>query len=304
VVALGYHRIGDSAGSLFDHGLWSATPEGFDWQVRFLKKHFDVIGPGDLAPALARGRGRFALLTFDDGYRDNYTLAFPILKRHGVGATFFVSTGFLDQPHIAWWDEIAWMVRTSRRGSIPAGPWLSGPVAFDEPGRHQAIRLLLRKYKSLPGNEVNSFVDYLADETGSGRFPNGDIGETWMTWDMVREMRAEGMWFGGHTVNHPILARLPREQQHWEIGECKKRLEAELGEPIISFSYPVGGLHGFNADTRQCLQEEGVPLAFSYYGGFRRFDPWDAYDIRRIPVEQDTNSSLFRAKMTLPQFFA
>src|SRR5688500_1041522 len=84
IIALAYHRIGDEGASGFDQGLWSATVQAFDAQMAFLKKQCDVVGPSDLKDVIKKGRGRFALVTFDDGYRDNYEQAFPILKSHGL----------------------------------------------------------------------------------------------------------------------------------------------------------------------------------------------------------------------------
>ncbi len=71
-----------------------------------------------LPRVLAAKRGRYGMITFDDGYRDNHATALPILKREGVTATFFVATGFIDAPRLPWWDEIAWMVRTSRQDGL------------------------------------------------------------------------------------------------------------------------------------------------------------------------------------------
>ena len=304
VLTLGYHRIGEGRDSPFDRGLWSATPDVFDAQMHFLKKYFEVIGPADLRDVLDKARGRYVLVTFDDGYRDNYEWAFPILRAHGVTATFFIATGFLDRPRVPWWDEIAWMVRTSPRRGVPAGPWLPANVRFDEPGREEAVQALLRQYKALPGEATYAYLNYLAEATASGRCPSEAARNTWMTWDMVRELRAAGMAVGGHTVEHPVLARLARARQAEEIAGCKRRLEAELGGPMTCFSYPVGGPGAFNEDTRACLEENGVELAFSYYRGFRRFDDWDPYDIRRIPVETDTSLDRFRGALTLPQVIA
>jgi peptidoglycan/xylan/chitin deacetylase (PgdA/CDA1 family) len=126
----------------------------------------------------------------------------------------------------------------------------------------------------------------------------------WMTWDMLREMKAGGMWLGGHTVNHPVLARLDRDRQAQEISGCAKRLREELGEPMRWFSYPVGGPDAFNDDTRECLRDAGVETAFSYYGGYRRFDDWDRYDVRRVAVDADVADTRFRAMLALPQAFA
>jgi peptidoglycan/xylan/chitin deacetylase (PgdA/CDA1 family) len=303
VLGLAYHRIGDPAGSPFDHGLWSATPDAFDQQVRFLTRHFDVIGPDDLETALRRRRGRYVLITFDDGYRDNYEHAFPILRSHAAGGLFFVTTGFLDRPGLSWWDEIAWMVRTSPRPGLPAGPWLPAPVPFDPPDRGRAICTLLSRFKQLPTADTPAYLDFLADATGRGRYAGPDADQMWMTWDMVREMAAGGMWVGGHTVTHPVLGRADRARQEEEILRCGRRLEQELGRPMRSFSYPIGSPTAFNADTRDCLRAAGVRFAFSYYGGYRRFDDWDDYDVRRLAVELDTTPDLFRAMVTLPQVF-
>jgi peptidoglycan/xylan/chitin deacetylase (PgdA/CDA1 family) len=304
VLSLNYHRIGDGRDSIFDRGLWSATPEGFDRQIALLKTHCDVIAPPDVKDVVAKGRGRYALVTFDDGYRDNYEQAFPILKSHGVPGTFFVTTGFLDRPCLPWWDEIAWMVRSCRKAAIPAGGWLIGDVPLKDAERETAVRTLLRKFKSLPHAETGRYIDYLAEVTGSGRFAGGDLSELWMTWEMLREMRSVGMCIGGHTVNHPVLARLPIEGQATEIAECKQRLEAELGGPMQFFSYPVGGPTAFNQDTRTCLHAEGVELAFSYYGGFRRFNDADPYDVPRVAIEQWSTDADLTALLALPQVFA
>jgi peptidoglycan/xylan/chitin deacetylase (PgdA/CDA1 family) len=304
VLALAYHRIGDGSASPFDRGLWSASPAALDAQIQFLKRHFDIIGPANLVDLVRRARGRYILISFDDGYRDNYEHAFPILRSHGVGAMFFITTGFIDRPRCPWWDEIAWMVRRSRRGGVPGGPWLPSLVPFDEPGRDRAVRTLLRRYKSLAGKDTEAYLDFLAEATESGRYASADMRETWMTWDMVREMRAGGMWIGGHTVNHPVLARLTRSEQEREIAGCGKRIAEELGEPMRCFSYPVGGQTSFTNDTRTCLTEQGVEFAFSYYGGYRQFNDWDPYDIRRYRMETDVNLDLVCACATFPQVFA
>src|SRR5262245_32303225 len=165
---------------MFDRELWSADAELFEEQIRICKTHVDLIGPNDLPNVLNR-KGRYALITFDDGYRDNYEVAFPILQRERVPAVFFVATGFLDHPRLPWWDEIAWMVRTSRRASIE---WTGGEIPFDEPDREVAVRSLLRGYKASPAGQVDEYLEALARATGTGRY-NQSGRHFWMTWDMV-----------------------------------------------------------------------------------------------------------------------
>jgi peptidoglycan/xylan/chitin deacetylase (PgdA/CDA1 family) len=304
VLVLNYHRIGDSSTSSLERNIFSAAPQALDHQLAFAKKHFDIIEPQDLPGLVGSRRGRFLLFTFDDGYRDSYEHAFRLLKAHGVPATFFLTTGFIDNPRLAWWDEMAWMVRRSSHDRLDRGPFLQAPLQLDHPSCELALRALLRVYKALPGNGTERFLDWLAESTGSGRADTTAARDVWMSWDMAREMRAAGMSFGGHTVNHPILGSLPISRQAEEIAGCKRRLEAELGEPMRWFSYPVGTKRAFNRETRSCLEGLNVELAFSFYGGFGRMHSWDPFDIPRATVGRATTEQLFRAALTLPQVFA
>jgi peptidoglycan/xylan/chitin deacetylase (PgdA/CDA1 family) len=268
-----------------------------------LKSRFAVIGADKLDMALASGKGQYVLITFDDGYRDNYLHGFPILKQHGVPATFFIATGFIDNPRLTWWDEIAWMVRTSRKAVIDLPGWLPTPVRFDKIDLQVAIRILTRRYAALDTTKHISFLEAIGKATGTGRYDRSESKTMWMTWDMIREMRGAGMSIGGHTVNHPLLAKLSRDEQKKEIVSCGRRLVEEIGEPMHSFSYPFGAASVFNSETRECLREAGVRFAFSYYGGFRRFTEWDEYDIRRLAVESFRTLDWFKATVELPNLF-
>jgi peptidoglycan/xylan/chitin deacetylase (PgdA/CDA1 family) len=304
LVVLNYHRVGDGRGSLLDRDLWSTTPEAFADQVQYCKAHFDVIRAEELADLPSRRKGQYVLFTFDDGYLDNHTAVFPILKKHGVTATFFIATGFIDQRRLAWWDEVAWMVRTSGKDRIHLPGWLPDPVLFDEPDCQQAIQVLQQAYKNMASDRTAAYLDALGEALGTGRSGLEEGGKMWMTWDMIREMRRAGMTIGGHTVSHPILAQMGPEQQWHEISDCGRRLQEELREPMHFFSYPDGRRQRFNDDTRACLRRAGVRFAFSYYGGWQSLLGWDSYDMRRVGVEDYITSSWFRAIVELPGVFA
>lgn len=304
LLILNYHRIGDPCRSLLDRNLWSATQDDFDYQVGLAAKNFDIIGLSDLESALRERRGRFVMFTFDDGYRDNYTHGYQVLKAHGVPATFFLTTGFVDKPQVPWWDEIAWMVRSSPLSALDVNHWTSTPVPFDEPHRETAIRRLLNVFKGLPGELTADYMAFLSEGLQTGRCPSSIAHELWMTWDMIREMRRNGMTFGGHTVTHPILANLSAEQQDWEVSECQRRLTQELGERAFAFSFPVGGRSSFNAFTRTSLTNHGFRLAFTYYGTYCRLGHKDLHAISRTAIETDIDQPQFRAVVTLPQLFA
>ena len=304
LLVLNYHRIGDCRHSPLDRELWSAGVEDFDQQVRAVSRDFDIVGMDDLEHVLARQNGRYVLITFDDGYVDNYIDAFPILKSYGAKATFFITTGFLDVPRIPWWDQIAWMVNHSTVAAIPSGDWFHAPVKLGRGDRSEAIRSCLNVYKRLEGQRTAAYLEFLTEALQSGCCPDQVAHELWMTWPMIREMSQAGMTIGGHTVNHPILANLTPEEQDFEVRECQRRLTTELGRPATAFSYPVGGRSSYNRFTCEALERHGFRWGFTYLGGHLRTPSTNRYEIPRTAVETDVSHAMFSAMVTLPQLFA
>jgi len=306
VLVLNYHRIGAGSDAPWDRGLYSCTAEALDEQLALLVRDADVIGPEDVGDVVTARGGRHVLLTFDDGYRDNHDVALPLLRRHGLRATFFLATGFLDEPRIAWWDEISWMVRHARTDRVPASGGLPREVPLARAGGDDdvAIAALIAHYKRLQGSQTARFLDVLGEETGAGRCaPDAGAGQ-WMTWDMARALRDAGMAVGGHTVSHPILSRLPPAEQEREIAVCAQRLRAELDQPMRWFSYPVGSRDTYDANTRAVLRRQGTELAFSFYGGYQRPRRFDPYDVPRIHVGPRLTRQVLHATLRLPQLFA
>lgn len=303
VLVLNYHRIGDPEASVWDHALYSATAEALDLQVAYLARHTELLGPEHLDGAAREPRGRHVLLTFDDGYRDNYELAFPVLGAHGAKALFFVIAGFMDEGTTAWWDEIAWMLHTGDRSRpIPAGEGLQATMAREPGDAERVIQALVARYKTLEGDQTDAYLNHLGRALGTGRCPD-DPGH-WMTWDMAREMQRAGMGIGGHTMTHPVLARLPVEEQRQEIRGCAERLREELGEPMRWFSYPVGGRTSFTPETQRLVADAGAQLAFSFYGGVGRLTTERSLDVRRINVGPTMTQPILQATVGLPRLFA
>ncbi|HSS06001.1 MAG TPA: polysaccharide deacetylase family protein [Rhodanobacteraceae bacterium] len=300
ILGLNYHRIGDAGTTRLDRDLWSACEETFDQQLAYIKQNCDVITPNDIDEVRRNPRGVYVLVTFDDGYRDNYELAYPALRRHGIPATFFVSTGFVDRPRLPWWDEIAAIIASTSLDVVYLDPWLAEPLPLGPGQRPKATRAVLAAYKRLQGSDAVAMLDRLRAMANVDT--SGLADSLWMTWDMLREMAAHGMTIGGHTVNHVILSRVPKEEQWREISGCARRLEEELGTPMRYFAYPVGKRSSFNADTVDCLERAGVRYAFTYYGGFAAADA-NPYDMPRMAIEPDVDREWFRAMLEVPRVF-
>lgn len=277
LLVLNYHRIGDANASPLDPNLFSASVEAFEQQVDDLAREADVIALADAPAALRARRGRRVLITFDDGYRDAFEVAFPVLRRAGLPAAFFIVTDFLDAPRVSWWDELAWMG--------------AGPEA-------------VAAYKRLGEGETEPFLDRVGERTGRGRAPAEIADGTWLTWDGARRMRDAGMSFGGHTASHPVLARLTAERQREEIRTCAERLADELGIVMRAFSYPVGSPDSFDATTMRLVREAGCEVAFAFGGGYARARRTDALAIPRMSVGPWLSRDMARAATVLPQLFA
>lgn len=182
---------------------------------------------------------RSLCITFDDGYADNHDVALPILQSHGLSATFFVTTGVIDGG-VMWNDTVIESVRRARVSQIDGrdlGLHALGAMPLDGAAqRRAAIERLLLAVKHLEPTERADRVDRLRRLAGLQELPS----DTMMTVAQVRGLRDAGMQIGGHTVTHPILARLDDDAARYEIAEGKRVLEAWLGEEVPLFAYPNG----------------------------------------------------------------
>jgi peptidoglycan/xylan/chitin deacetylase (PgdA/CDA1 family) len=300
ILILNYHRMGDGTRWETGRDVWSATAEQFDEQVAFLARNFDLVRPHEIEAVLADPHGRGVAITFDDGYRECHDIAFPILRASDAAALFFLTTGFLDGTRTAWWDEVTWMVGRSERARLEADEWIPEPLDLTEAAREASIAALVSRYKALPGDRAEDYLDHLGRVTGSGRRDPAANRDAWLTWEMVRTMREGGMTMGGHTVNHPVLARHDRDAQHAEAEGCLARIEEETGERPSSFSYPDGVRGSFDATTKSVLEACGIRYGFSNYGGIAKPGHADLRDVPRISVGHTITRDRFRATATLP----
>lgn len=300
ILVLNHHRVAYPDACPYDHGVIDSTPEQFERQIRWLQRHFRILTLEEVEEAVA-GRRPIrdcgALITFDDGYIDNYAVAFPILKSLGVQGTFFLPTSYVGSSRAPWWDSIAYVVRRSPRGRIR----LEYPHALElelAGDREEAVTKLLRLYKSPEVAEPQRFLDALSEACG-GTGPE-DAGEPlFLDWRQAAEMLRAGMAIGSHTHTHELLAKLTPEAQHEELRRSRDLLQENLGITVRSLAFPVGSRASFSAATREALQQTGYRLAFSYYGGVNFPGTLDPYNLLRLGVERSTPPELFRLRTTL-----
>lgn len=273
-----FHRVLPEPDSIFPHEMHARR---FDAVCGWLKYWFNVL-PLDQAVARLKDGGlpaRAACITFDDGYADNHDVAMPILLRHGLPATFFIATGFLDGGRM-WNDTIIESVRLCKSASLDLGDMGRLPVgtAVEQTA---AIKDLIGRIKYLPVAERVARAESIARAAHAE--PPANL---MMTSAQVLSMRHAGMQIGAHTVSHPILVRLGEAQVREEIGGSKDYLEQLLGERVGLFAYP-NGKPGDDYDARAVavVRELGFDAAVStQWGAARtgtdlfqipRYTPWN-----------------------------
>jgi len=126
LLVLTYHRLGNKPDCDFDRGVISASADQFDQQIAFLKRRFPIVDFEEALRLLRNPTGMkhyYVLLSFDDGYLDNYEAALPVLRAHGCSAIFFVVPQLVGTATLPWWDEIAFLVRSCRRSTLEISPY-------------------------------------------------------------------------------------------------------------------------------------------------------------------------------------
>jgi len=299
LIILNYHRIGNADETPFDSGVFSATAEQFDLQIAYLKRRFHIASLEEVF-AMMDGdtpQATSVLITFDDGYRDNYTLAFPILRSNGVQAVFFLPTAFIGTGKLPWWDIIAYIIKRSVKSRIHLE--YPEPVDF-ELTRDQARQVciqILRVFAQTAVKDTERFLADLERECEVSR-PEAGAERCFLNWDEARDMQRQGMAFGSHTHSHEILTKLSPELQREEVRYSREIMERELNRHLDILAYPVGLKHCFSDETIRALQDTGYRAAFSFYGGSNRTRSIRPFDIRRYGVA-DQSYARFRLQTTL-----
>jgi peptidoglycan/xylan/chitin deacetylase (PgdA/CDA1 family) len=280
-----YHRVLARKDPLFPGEVDRAQ---FDAQMALVKASCQVMPLIEAVRALRSGTlpPRAACITFDDGYADNATVALPVLQRHGLHATFFVATGFLNGGRM-WNDTIIELVRAAPGPLFDAGSIGLGahPIGSDAE-RSAAIGKLIGKLKYLPMAARLAEVQRLQEALGLA-LPD----ELMMNTAQLQSLHRAGMHIGGHTVNHPILARLDAGEARREMAEGKAALEAMTGAPVRLFAYPNGKpREDYLPEHVAMARELGFEGAVSTAWGARkdnadvyqlpRFTPWDRSPLR------------------------
>lgn len=279
---LTYHRVGESYNQLFmDEYL-------FEQQLIWLKRYFSPIGLAEGLSLQKEGRlpKRAVAITIDDGYLDSYTKIFPLLKKHNLTATFFISTSGLKTGFL--WDElISSAILTLAFDFLEFDfEGESYPLStYNE--RLNCSKKIIKKIKYCSLVERDRLISLLLRQTGQPELSHQFLNE-----EQILTLHSAGMGIGAHTVNHPILTCEKEGTAEAEIVESKQRLEKIIGVPVKFFAYPNGKSNvDFNDKHQELVKACGFDAAFTTDWGciesssgnpyeLKRFTPWDVTEAK------------------------
>ncbi|MBC7329574.1 polysaccharide deacetylase family protein [bacterium] len=257
----------------------------FREQIEFLCRNFEVIPLSIIAHCIHK-REPFpknsVAITIDDGYKDNYLLAYPILKENKVPATIFLTTSYIDGKQTPWEAKVSFAISHTSIKELS----LEGIGRFNlrgEKRRYIAREMIIKRLKKVSEKRKKVLIEKLIKRCDV-EIPPCLGKELMLSWNEIREMNGEGIEFGAHTVHHPELTNIPLTEAKWEIEESKRELEEGLGKQVFAFAYPSGI---YNKGIVRLVKNAGFLCAVTT--SLREVKPWsNPYELgRAIGIDED-----------------
>jgi peptidoglycan/xylan/chitin deacetylase (PgdA/CDA1 family) len=282
----------------------------FAWQMRYLAKHFCCLRLEE-AVALLRGDRPLprhsVVVTFDDGFRNNLRYAFPILRRYGVPATIFLTTGHIGRGiQLLWTERVGRLLRAAALGQTLEIPDGEAPraVSFRTAAeRDEAARVVMKRLKAMPSRKRDAAIGELETQLRAANREPDAGGEpdaeryTFLTWTEAQDLARGGMTIGSHTVEHPIMSSLDEDRREFEVVASKLEIERQLGAPCTLFSYPNGTADDFGERDKACLQRAGYAAAVTQIAGLND-ERTDLFALRRLNIGRGHGRQLFAAQVS------
>jgi peptidoglycan/xylan/chitin deacetylase (PgdA/CDA1 family) len=270
----------------------------FERQMAYLKSNFNIISLGHYVFARRSGhdiRSPSVIVTFDDGYKDFLTDAYPILVKYGIPATLFVTSEYVGGNLLYWWDEISSYIKQNKAKFLN----------LDEIGKFELLSL----------NSKMRAIEVIADklthlDEGKRRQAVSDIcrkldtkkstdfkSQHYVTWEDLREIDRTNFEIGAHSRSHPNLRRLSDRKLVEEIVESKNDIEKEIKRPVDLFAYPYGHPEHFDKRVIKAVKDAGFLCACTTITGITREND-DLYKLKRIPLFHYNNWNAFKVKLS------
>ena len=294
-----YHRVGTGGVPLYSQ----LAPQIFESQMRYLRKHYrlisldgliaEITNPSTTEPSIA--------VTFDDGYRDLFTHALPILASYQIPATVFLTAGAIETGEVAWYDRIFLALR------IAPGPALDFPLdqprqfslASDSERMRAAVEIITFMRRIAPAQR-HAMCAVLESKV---QLPLEQLRDRMLTWDQVRAMDRAGICFGAHTMTHPVVSSLTAAELDWELRESKRMIEDRLDRPVRHFAFPFGKHHECGDSALTLLPQLGYVSASTTEPGLNSSGS-NPFELKRISMDDSASLAAFAFRLNQHFLFA
>lgn len=300
---LAYHRV-ISPAHAYDPENVSADTENFDWQMRYMRDHYDVISFADLKSAIENDESlpkRCALITFDDGFADNYFNAFPVLKDLQLPALFNVVTSKVGCRRMFWFDRAACLVRQSESASrLQFGTF---DELLDDTNRDAITAALLQFLKDQPDEQRRDYVARIDEQLAQCMPSEAELAPHYpLNWDQILLLSSAGMEIGSHTHSHPILAKLEnRAAIDFELKHSRDLIERYTGKPCLTLAYPEGLDYAIDQRVVSSAEKAGYAFALTSLRGISALPLRAPHRIDRIQIHHSNDKTIFEASVQFPE---
>lgn len=271
LIVLNYHNFSKYNNYKINRGSISETgyKNNFERQINFLNRFFNFCYPEDFFSRKSK-KGLNVLITFDDGYKDNYDIAAPILAKYKTSTIFFLATNYIGAKNWLWHDRVRYLIQI-------------GILKSTEAEGH------LRKM-NLEGVINQEFKEHV-----DARFPKDTTKRMMMNWNEVKEVNEMSIKLGAHTCNHVNLQQLNYSEQIEELEKSCQAIENITKLNCDYFAYPNGL---YNTDTIIGLNSLNVTYAFTTVPGINNIDS-DRTQLKRIGINVSDSVYTLLLKLTL-----
>ncbi len=267
---LGYHRVlpdDDESLKYIEPGMYVST-KTFEKHMRFISENFNPISLGEILKI--KNFKNSVAVTLDDGWRDNYIYAFPILKKFGIPATIFFTSNLVGKSEWFWTDRIAYYLNVVGRCEPEFKATFFKILGIDynrfstKSMMHCALKVhrkdvdtVIKRLKNKSVSELREIMEQI-DELMKPFSEKINSKRIWLSWNEIEEMYRQGVSFGCHTHNHIILTKTTMDEVKKELEACKSALYEHLDQDVLMFSYPNGD---HNQKVREIVKDHGFHIA-------------------------------------------
>jgi peptidoglycan/xylan/chitin deacetylase (PgdA/CDA1 family) len=295
-VVLCYHGIGESGNPLSS----APTREAFEAQMLFLRKHYRVVSLEEVYKELRDPRTTEpgVAITFDDGYRSAYTIAFSILQKYRLPATIYLTVDSVETGEVAWYDRVFLAMAVAPSGDVQLdldGPWRVQLSSHED--RLRAALEVVAYLRALPNSKRRECCALLEKRIA---LPQSALSGRVLTWQQIHTMHQAGIAFGSHTLTHPVVSQLAPAELAAELTESRRLLEEKLGGPVMDFAFPFGKESDCSIAAIEQLSRCGYRSAVTTVSGANT-PQVNRFELRRLQVGDD--ESLARFAFELNQAF-